>query len=113
MSDHIIQKRDLLEMLSRHDDKAEIIVERPGDDSAADMTIDRVEAHCGRISIHVHDDGRIEELEESNEKLEGALKKADLLLERLQTIDSYVEQSDKDEDMLKLMEDVEKYLDER
>lgn len=113
MSDHVIQKRDLIEMLKPYDETAEIVCERPGYDSAAEMTIDRTSCHARRISIHVHADKRIEELEAENEKLETAVEKADELLERLLKIDSYVDQADRDEDLKPLMEDVEKYLNER
>lgn len=111
-----LQVRDVVEMLQRQDQTAGALCVRGGKFKDEEMLILDVERYTSAnrdIAIKVEGDTTLSDLEEKNEKLDTALKKAELLLERLQAIDSYVEQSDKDKDMPKLMEDVEKYLDER
>lgn len=71
MDTHIIQKQDLLEMLSRFPDFKIIVVDSAGND----LPIDTVVQAQGRLEIRCHQSAAQESVEEAIESLEGCLEK--------------------------------------
>jgi hypothetical protein len=71
---HVIRKEDLLEMLSRFDEKSHIMVQAGGQS----LYVDSASYSCGKIFINCHNDieDEREDLEEEITNLKAALKAA-------------------------------------
>lgn len=81
MDTHIIQKRDLLEMLSRFAGDSKIVVQAGG----AVLFIDNVEYSGGSISIKCHNDieDEREDLENTIDELRGQIRRTERRIEIL------------------------------
>ena len=108
MSTHVIQIRDLWEMLKPHGDDCEVAC-GIGDTEHFIIGVCR-DRQRRRVNIETTTTDRIKELEDELNEWESKLRKADALFTRLSNINDYVEQADKDEDMKPLMVDVEAFL---
>lgn len=90
MTDHIIQKRDLIEMLKPYPDDVEVVVDtRTGEDSHAILEVVNGYDNRRRVGIVCEADDQSELIEEQSEKisaLKDELKEATDLLECLLSI---------------------------
>jgi hypothetical protein len=107
---HIIQVRDLAEMLAREDQTAPVEVHSSGGETMPIDGLSRIEGGSRTVGVNVHTDSKVVELEEELADVESASRKDRKLLEDFDAIMESVADDITDPKLKELWEKVKERL---